>query len=137
MWAYDWQEAMRIAKRDAWGCAKTGAEIEATVRADYESIRGWIRDDWHWCGVSVQLLDNDDEPLGGEFDYTLWGVESSGDYWLDVARDLADDILHDRAKAWRSHLHEARQVRYWASRDIVTTVQTGELKNGNRQTYIV
>ena len=119
-WAYNFQDAIKTAKADGWCCAKTGPEIVEAVQADMDYLRGWLRGDWHYCGISVQLLDSEGEPIGGEFDHALWGVESNGDCWLDAAAELAEEIMYDRAEAWKKHLKERRAVKYWASRDVMT-----------------
>jgi hypothetical protein len=134
-YVYNFGQALLIASRDKWGLApdelarltqtlgkkpSKGQIRAAAVRADMHYLRGWCCDDWGYAGVCVRIIGADGEPVGGEFDNALWGVETSGDYWREVACDLADDILHDRRKAWRNALTEARAARYWASRDVQT-----------------
>lgn len=134
-YVYNFGQALLTASRDGWGLApdelarltqtlgkkpSKGQIRAAAVRADMDYLRGWCRDDWGYVGVCVRIIGADGEPIGGKFDNALWGVETSGDYWQEVARELADEILHHRRKAWRDALSEARSVRYWASRDIQT-----------------
>jgi hypothetical protein len=101
---YDFAEATEIAKRDGWGlcdvkraalAARLGREptrnevVRAAVLADFEHLRGWCNDDWHWCGVVVRLADGD--PNATE---SLWGIESNaGDYLQEAACELADALL--------------------------------------------
>lgn len=100
---YDFAEAMRIAKRDGWGCPNLpegltpGQVAERAVRADFERLRAWCRDDWQYVGVSVTP-----EGLDDDFSYALWGVESdSEDYIKEVANALAGEAL--QAEAARSY----------------------------------
>lgn len=102
---YDWQEAMKIARRDGWGLGDaeraalaaelgrepTRGEITAeAVRRDFEHLRDWCNGDWFWCGVVVRRAGaccccGDSE--------SLWGIESnSGDYLQEVARELAAEL---------------------------------------------
>jgi hypothetical protein len=92
---YDWQEAMRIAKRDEWDAPpyKTGTKGEQAARAvlaDFNHLSGFVNGDWVYVGVRVVRLDGDGEETD-ESD-SLWGVESGGDYWHEVAEELADGI---------------------------------------------
>jgi hypothetical protein len=104
-WVYDYAEAMRIAKREQWGTGEHGpAEGETlaqyrhrVVMADFEYLRGWCNDHWHYCGVGVRLLDDKGEPVGDEFEHALWGIESNaGDYLREVAAELADEFTPER-----------------------------------------
>lgn len=104
---YDQQEATVIAKRDGWGLgreeatkltvqlgrAPTRNEIVAeAVRRDFEFLRSWCNDDWHYVGVVVELLDEDGEPT--KHHDSLWGIESNaGDYLCTVAHELAEGLL--------------------------------------------
>ena len=99
---YDYAEAMRTAKREQWGTGETGpAEGETlgqyrhrAVMADFEFLRGWCNDEWHYCGVGVRLLDDEGEPEGAEYAHALWGIESNADEYLrEVAAELAGEIL--------------------------------------------
>jgi transposase len=45
--------------------------------------------------VCVQHIGPDGEPVGDEFAHALWGVESCGDYWREVAAELAGEMLPD------------------------------------------
>lgn len=105
---YDVAETMRIARRDGWGLGKeaeaalaqtlgrapTQGEIVAeSVRRDFEYLRAWCNDEWHYCGVIVTLLDDDGEET--EYSESLWRVENNDDaYVQEVARELADEICH-------------------------------------------
>lgn len=102
---YDWQEAMAIAKRDGWGLAPaevaklaadlgrqpTRGEITAeAVRRDFEHLRAWCNDDWHYVGVVVRQADAC-RCCGPRA--SLWGIESdAGDYLAEVAQELAAEL---------------------------------------------
>jgi hypothetical protein len=68
----------------------------------------------------VRIIGADGEPMGDEFEHALWGVESEGDCWKEIARELAEQILGERADQWRGALKEARERKAWASRDVQT-----------------
>ena len=134
-WVYDFGSALLTAARDKWGLSPENrqrladrlgrkpsrAQIRAeSVRQDMAFLRGWCVDDWCYIGVCVRIIGPKGEPEGDRYDNALWGVESLGDYWEEVAQELADDILHDRRKVWRDALTEARKVKYWNARDVVT-----------------
>lgn len=104
---YDYEEAMKIAKRDGWGLSDeekaklasklgrepTKGEIAArAVEKDFEFLRAWCNDEWHYIGVVVTLLDIDGDPIE-EQSASLWGIESNAGAYLDeVAKELAEEI---------------------------------------------
>jgi hypothetical protein len=87
---YDARTTLRIAIRDSWGPGKSMSAKRRAVRRDYEYLRGWYQDEWHWVGIEVERLTG---PRKGEKE-SLWGIESySVRYLSDVARELADQLL--------------------------------------------
>ena len=80
---YDWQEAMKIAKRDKWG---PGARAEA-VQQDFEYLRAYVQEYWFYCGVEVKMA------LHPQYNDALWGVETYKDYHKESAREQARDLL--------------------------------------------
>jgi len=94
---YDFAEAVRIAKRDGWdtvpyGTRKPGERAHAAALADYEYLRRWCTDQWHYCGIVVTLLDADGEP--DSVDASLWGIESdSPEYHDEVIGELIGECL--------------------------------------------
>lgn len=108
-WAYDWQAAMQQARAEGWGLADEamadlekklghaptpGEVIHAAVERDFDHLRRYATDQWHWVGVVVTLLDMDDEPTDQRA--SLWGMESDCDDYLESVRiELADQIADE------------------------------------------
>ena len=97
---YDFAEAVKIAKRDGWNTApynwpSEGARAHAAAMADYERLRQWCTDQWHYCGIVVTLLDADGDP--DSVDASLWGIEDglpgSSQYHEDVIQDLIAECV--------------------------------------------
>lgn len=103
---YDFQEACRIALRDGWNTAPYDTPGETprqraagAARADFERLRAWCNDEWHWCGVVVTAYRNGIE-LGSA---SLWGIESdSGEYLEQVARELCEEAMEQAREALAS-----------------------------------
>lgn len=106
---YDVWETMKVAKADGWRDLKWEAEhpnateeerLMAAVEADFNYLNGWYNDDWHWCGITVMLLDeeDDEDDEGDEGDDTeheesLWGLCSDdAEYHEEVIKDLVGEI---------------------------------------------
>jgi hypothetical protein len=109
---YDFQEATRIAKRDGWGVSwddrrafalkhwrqPTRKEIvRMAVERDFDYLRRWCNDQWFWCSVHVECLDEEDEVIA---DRWLGRLESD-DYegQVELAYELADEINHELDEA--------------------------------------
>ena len=90
---YDFQEACRIA-RTVWGFTSR-ADAAKAARADYERLRQWCADQWHYVFVRVELLDDN----GSEIDWQcVGGVESdAGDYLEEIAREIAGELCANHA----------------------------------------
>ena len=105
---YDAQETMKKARAENWGlsepalaklCESLGRQatrgeiVAASVRADFEFLRGWCNDEWHYVVVCVRATDDDGDAIGEPFDNALGGIESgNGDYIREVAIELASEI---------------------------------------------
>lgn len=121
---YDWQQAMKIAKRDGWNAAPYDAPNRAlrAVQADFDFLRGFLNDQWHYAGIVCTVLDTD----GDETEETdsCWGFETLNNYHetegKSMAESLAESVHKTKLANWRIALHEARARKYWASRDVVT-----------------
>lgn len=69
-----------------------GEIVAEAVRLDFERLRAWANDEWHYVGVIVELLDVEGDETGE--DESLWAIESdSPDYHAEVARELADQLI--------------------------------------------
>jgi hypothetical protein len=71
---YDFAESTRIAIRDGWGPSLEGKTRRESARVavlyDYQYLRGWCEDSWHWCVICMRMR-GCSEPI------YLGGVESS------------------------------------------------------------
>ena len=86
----------------AWGCPVDDAP--AQVDKDFEYLRGWYHNQWHWMWISLTKLDEDGEETTG---YTsLGGFESM---LIDDAEELSSVLCN---MAWdiesniRAELHK-------------------------------
>lgn len=93
---YDFEDAMRIAKRDGldappYGVGTKGERALRAVTADFEHLRRWCKGDWKYVCLHVMLSDAMyDSYLGCvEYDY------SSDGYWMDEAKVMASEILEE------------------------------------------
>jgi hypothetical protein len=94
-WLYDWKEACRLARKDGWNAEPYDApnRIERAVQADFDFLRGWLNDDWHYIGVCVTLVNDEDEDITDRYANALWGIESDArDYIETVAHELAGEV---------------------------------------------
>lgn len=113
---YDFSEAVKMARREGWGTAGTetlspGARAAAAVEADFKRLRAWCEGQWQYLFITVTDLKTGES-------MSLGGVES--DSYLETARDLADEIHASRRTHWLAQVREARERRYWATRDVMT-----------------
>lgn len=88
---YDFAEAIRMALRDGWDAPpyKTGTKMERAVRsaeADFERLRGWCENEWHWCGYTASIA-------GTGYQESLCGIES------DSMEEYTATAI-ETAKAW-------------------------------------
>ena len=94
---YDFAEAVKLARKDGWNTApydwpSKGAQAHAAALADFDYLRRFCNDQWHYCGIVVTLLDADGKP--DSVDASLWGIESEGDdYHEEVIEELIAECL--------------------------------------------
>lgn len=94
---YDFAEAVKLARKDGWNTAPfnwptDGARAHAAALADFDYLRRFCADQWHYCGIIVTLLDADGEP--DSVDASLWGIESEGDdYHEEIISELITECL--------------------------------------------
>lgn len=100
---YDVAATIQLAREDGWGIGPdhvaklahalgrtpTARELVAcAVELDYEFLRGWCADEWHYVGVVVTEPDSEETE-------SLWCVEDRDPcYVAEVAFELAADLEH-------------------------------------------
>lgn len=108
---YDWAESTRVAKRDGWGLTEDDTEqltkklrrtptrgqiVHAAVQRDYEYLRSWANNEWHYIGVIVTLLEEGEDGELVENDgieESLCGIDDSDDKYIEeTAYEMADAI---------------------------------------------
>lgn len=88
-----YQFADAVANGRAQGLSGIDAAASATNEFDY--LRRWCNDDWHYVGVVVRCIefDVDDKRYGA----SLWGIESDGGAYLEeVAIELAREVISEQ-----------------------------------------
>jgi endonuclease YncB( thermonuclease family) len=76
-------------------------------------LRGFLNGDWCYVGVVIE------DSQGNTLD-SLWGVETFKGHHEAFAREMVAACWATKREAWRKALHEARERKYWASRDVET-----------------
>jgi hypothetical protein len=110
---YDFAEAVKIAKRDAWDAppygGSKGERAVRAVEADFENLRRWCNNDWHWISVGVEV-----SYRGAVLETNYYdSIEDYTDYWREHAAESASSII-------AAHRKERREQRYWEKRDVMT-----------------
>lgn len=90
---YNFAESVKLAKRDGWNTAPfdwptNGARAHAAALADFDYLRRFCADQWHYCGIVATLLDADGEP--DSIDASLWGIESEED---DCHEEVISELI--------------------------------------------
>lgn len=79
------------------GGGKPLGDMDATIDGIEDMCRGWAKDEWHYCGITVTPLtkpheqdDPEDSPqMLHEYADTLWGLESNDSaYHTEVIADM-------------------------------------------------
>lgn len=91
---YDFAEAVRIARKDGWGCqhpehVTRGQKAACAAEQDFQRMRDWCMDYWEWIGVTITITDAEGNHVA---DAAVWGIESDSDYWREVAADLVNEL---------------------------------------------
>jgi hypothetical protein len=111
---YDFAEASRIAKRDGWGVSDPkpgetkGEQRARAVQRDFDLLRGWCNNDWHYMGIVVMPFNEDGEPRK-RYSASLWGIESNADedYRQEVIKELVADVDAQLEAAGTKHYPKA------------------------------
>lgn len=120
---YDFAGAVKTARKDKWGCKHSkmvdgtfvsGHDTPGTLAAcaaesDFQYLKDWCEDRWHYLDVHVTLMKNEDEEDERNIDKWLGGVEDSdnGKHATEVAYELADEIIaHIEVDPPHAHLSE-------------------------------
>lgn len=118
---YDYSATMKIAKKDGWGLndeaalarklgrPPTKGEIAHTsVVADYEYLRGWCNNEWHWHGYTLDIESPDGEASRNAD--SCWGYDDE-DYMISEAisqgESIVDGMISDKAKEQREAFRAA------------------------------
>ncbi len=134
---FDFAGTIAKAKRECWGLNETETaklarklgrvptrgEIRAeSVEREYEYLRLWCNDQWSYVGVIVVMLDDEGEET--QYQDSIWGVETIGDYHIDVAHELAAGLAEMRQRERNERAaylrRERAEKRHWEYRDTVT-----------------
>lgn len=84
---YDFAAAVRKGRAEGM----KGPQAAEHAAREYQWLRDYCDDKWHYIGVRVVLLDAEGKPT--IFDDALWGIESDADgHIATVAGDLASEI---------------------------------------------
>ncbi len=139
---YDFSEAVRIAKRDAWGLSSANVEalaarlghspsrneiVAEAVERDFKRLQDWCEDRWRYVGVAVTHIPDDEESedVKTGYGHALWGIESDcDDYLAEVAGILMDEIINDltaeKEKEWAVNKAEQLECEACANMNIAT-----------------
>lgn len=113
-WLYDFRAAVQTARKE-WGLCddeiqklaeKLGRQptkreiaIQA-VKNDIKYLRGWLNDDWHWCGYTVEIYRGDERCHDfRHLEDSLWGIESTSqkDYEAELVETVKKGIDEELA----------------------------------------
>jgi hypothetical protein len=69
---YDFQAAVKQAKSEGWDAppyhvGTNGDRAQRAVEADFEYLRRWYNDEWHWCYSVVKVSDSSYEEVCGGY----------------------------------------------------------------------
>ena len=115
---YDFQDAVKTAKLDCWGCKDltgnetAGEKAVKAVTADFKYLKAWCDNEWFYTCLHVVMLDSDSNELEG-YDEYMGGVEyGMDDYWQTVAQEMASEIERryraDQNAALTAELHSIK-----------------------------
>lgn len=101
---YDAQEAQARALREGWQASTASAaygtkaeQAARAVRSDFEWLRAWCNDEWHYVGIVVYERLPACETCGQSRvsdSASLWGIESDDAYYHDGGAGL-DELIEE------------------------------------------
>lgn len=91
---YDWQASIAKAKRERWdappyGTGTKGERAARAVKADFEFLKAWCDNEWHFVGVEITCMDEDGNELGED---SCYGYETWKDYHEEAAWDMIEAL---------------------------------------------
>lgn len=97
---YDFAATVRLARKEGWdakpyneGRETRRQQAAKAARSDFEYLRRWCNDQWHWCGVVVELLDDSGDGIGET--ESVFGIEDdAGEYLEETAHELAGELIY-------------------------------------------
>jgi len=107
---YDIAATIQQATKDGWGISeKSEQELETrlgrkptkreiiaeSVEQDYQRMRAWCHDEWHWCGVVVTMIEDINGDAVENIDASVWGIDGDDqtEYLTETAYELADECI--------------------------------------------
>ena len=105
---YDVLSSLHLARTE-WGFDDPVEAMEV-VDKDFEFLKGWYDDDWHWLTVSVAPLDDDGEPMEDHREY-CGGYESTivhADGYKCDKNSAIDDLIHSVEYILKRELHKGQ-----------------------------
>jgi hypothetical protein len=116
---YDVLSSLHKAREEGWGAgaewkaanpnATKEEELMYVVNKDFDHLKGWYDDDWHWVTVSVAPLNEDDEPdedhreYCGGYESTI--VDHDQRKWFD---EVIEDLAHSVEHSLKQELHKGQ-----------------------------
>lgn len=141
---YDIKATLEIAKRDGWGlgdedkaklAAALGRELTAkeitaeAVEQDFGFLHRWCHGQWHYVGVIVTDITDEDPGIDNDYGHALWGVKDDDSVYVQqVADELIDEILGEVAEADAAAQKEHDEAAWWAARDVITTTLPAQIE---------
>lgn len=116
---YDWQSACKMARKDSWNAEPFDApnRILRAVQADFDFLRGYLSGAWQYVGIELRRIDANGETLD---ETSCYGFEMLNDYHIESAYAMADELIANYKRKFSKQMAEAKERKYWASRDVET-----------------
>lgn len=107
-WLYDRDASLAKAIKEGWNAPpyhEPGGAMRA-VKADFDYLRRWCKNDWWYVGLIVELYDEDEHLID---ENSCWGYESfSTDYLCAEARSWAASMIRNERRSLRAAAHQLR-----------------------------